>query len=286
MARTNRFRDITGERFGSYVILSHAGNQLWNARCDCGIEKTVNSANLFLGKCLMCRDCCNKAKIIDLEGQRFGKWTVIKLDKPKFWLCRCDCGNESVCAVSNLRSGNSNQCVKCRLDAIHKPKHGHCQNVLSKTPTYQSWASVKSRCNGRNTTCSRHYGDKGIRMCKGWQDSFSLFLELMGERKSQRLSIDRANTSESTRHYSCGQCDECKNHGWIFHCRWATRSEQSKNRVIPARKLYTFDGKSLSLKEWSRELDIPQGTLNMRIRQYGWSVERAFSTPRRKYDGE
>jgi len=123
-------------------------------------------------------------------------------------------------------------------------------------------------------------------MCHGWQDSFPLFLELMGERTTQHLSIDRANTDESTRHYSCGQCDECKEKGWVFHCRWATKSEQMKNRTVTARNLYTFDGKTMSLKEWAKETGVPRATLNARLNQYGWSIEKTLSTPRRKYDGE
>lgn len=123
-------------------------------------------------------------------------------------------------------------------------------------------------------------------MCKGWQDSFPLFLELMCERTTQRLSIDRVNKDESTRHYSCGQCDECVKNGWVFHCRWATKSEQMLNRIVPARNLYTFEGQTLSLKEWSQVTGVPIATLSGRLLTYGWSIERTLSTPRRKYDGE
>lgn len=285
MARTKKFIDLTGRRFGNYTVVSHVMGQYWLCRCDCGTEKTLFSPNFTRSKSPMCRDCADKAKIIDLTGQRFGKWTVLSLAKPKFWNCRCDCGNESVVTRGNLTSGGSTQCEKCRVSELHKPTHGHAP-ASGWSPTYSTWVSIKQRCLYTNDTSYQHYGGKGIRMCQGWQDSFLLFLELMGERTTQHLSIDRANTDESTRHYSCGQCDECKEKGWVFHCRWATKSEQMLNRTIPVRKLYTFDGKTMGLKDWSEELGVPRATLTARIHQYGWSIEKAFSTPRRKYDGE
>jgi len=283
MARTKRFRDITGQRFGKYVVLSHVIGQHWNCRCDCGTEKIQVSHNLLTGQAAMCRDCYHKSRIIDLTGQRFGKWTAIRLDRPKFWLCRCDCGTESVCAANNLKSGGSTQCEKCRLLKVHKPKHGHCPGS-KQSSTYLVWASIKRRCTNLGTKMSAHYGDVGIKMCQAWQDDFCNFLNSMGERPSQWLSIDRANKDESTRHYSCGKCDECKKNGWIFHCRWATKEEQSQNRKPRKSKLITYNGKSLSLKEWAIETGVPLSTLSARLSHYHWSVERTLSTPRRTYN--
>lgn len=56
------------------------------------------------------------AKLIDLTGQRFHKWTVLERDFEKqkelntektYWKCKCDCGTErSVCGCS-LKRGTS-----------------------------------------------------------------------------------------------------------------------------------------------------------------------------------
>lgn len=54
-------------------------------------------------------------KRIDLTGQRFGRWTVLRFDESKkggtaHWICKCDCGTErSVCSTS-LRKGLSTSC--------------------------------------------------------------------------------------------------------------------------------------------------------------------------------
>jgi len=56
--------------------------------------------------------------LIDLTGQKFGKWLVIKRrEKPKsvkfsavFWLCQCSCGNKKIVNSAALRKGISKSC--------------------------------------------------------------------------------------------------------------------------------------------------------------------------------
>lgn len=53
-------------------------------------------------------------KKLDLTGQRFGKLTVLKpaenVGNRTTWLCRCDCGRESVVKTYRLRSGHTSSC--------------------------------------------------------------------------------------------------------------------------------------------------------------------------------
>lgn len=272
MARNKRFKDLVGQRFGKYVVISHVLGQHWNCRCDCGAEKVHFSPNLLTGQVTMCRGCSDKARIIDIIGQKFGKWTVLKHVKKSEWLCRCDCGTEAVCLGGNLKNGGSTKCEKCRLADRHKPKHGHCP-ADGFTPTYQVWVSIKSRCDTKLSP----YGGKGVCICQGWRADFSNFLASMGERPSVDVSIDRANKDESTRHYSCGKCDECKKNGWVLHCRWATQSEQMRN--VSTNRWITYNGKTMILADWSRELGIPVGTLRYRLFSRKWSTEKSLGTP-------
>lgn len=55
------------------------------------------------------------SKFIDISGQRFGFWTVLKrvvnVEKHVVqWLCLCDCGNQKIVTTNSLRSGNSTSC--------------------------------------------------------------------------------------------------------------------------------------------------------------------------------
>ncbi len=52
---------------------------------------------------------------LKLTGQVFGKLTVIKRvetesNKHSYWLCKCECGSESIVAGSNLKNGNTSSC--------------------------------------------------------------------------------------------------------------------------------------------------------------------------------
>ena len=57
---------------------------------------------------------------IDLTNKQFGKLTVLhKTTNPKskskrtFWLCQCNCGNESIVDTTSLTSGKTTQCWNC-----------------------------------------------------------------------------------------------------------------------------------------------------------------------------
>lgn len=63
----------------------------------------------------------------DLTGQRFGKLTVIKKieskrnssDRSVLWLCKCDCGNETIVRGSSLRNGNTKSCGCLRKEILN-----------------------------------------------------------------------------------------------------------------------------------------------------------------------
>ena len=54
-------------------------------------------------------------KPIDIENQKFGRWTVLKKvpnlnGRDAKWLCQCDCGTIKEVLGKNLRNGRSNSC--------------------------------------------------------------------------------------------------------------------------------------------------------------------------------
>lgn len=68
--------------------------------------------------------------LIDLSGQRFGRLTVIKKAQPYMspdkvsrmtkWVCRCDCGKETVVMGANLKNGMTRSCGCLRSELSSK----------------------------------------------------------------------------------------------------------------------------------------------------------------------
>lgn len=58
----SKFIDLTGQRFGSWLVLERVPNDKnngprWLCRCDCGREKVVYSSHLRYGNSRGCRSC-------------------------------------------------------------------------------------------------------------------------------------------------------------------------------------------------------------------------------------
>jgi hypothetical protein len=84
----------------------------------------------------------------------------------------------------------------------------------SSSSTYKSWAMMKNRCLNEKTPDYRHYGGRGIKLKKAWQD-YRIFKKEMGEKPTPLHTIGRINNEK-------GYCKT--------NCKWETRKEQAQNR--------------------------------------------------------
>ena len=66
------------------------------------------------------------------------------------------------------------------------------------------------------------------------------------------------------------------------NCRWVTLKEQAQNKGNV--RLYNFKGNMLNAFEIDKKLGLKPGTVRARIVNYKWSVEKAISTPKKKYN--
>lgn len=158
--------------------------------------------------------------IIDIAGQKFGRWTVIEFagrkNKATLWLCRCECGAEKIADGHSLRRGQSKGCKSCS-----NVTHGQATKG-NQSAEYTAWCNMIARCYNPKHEYFYNYGGRGITVCDEWRQSFSAFFSHVGKRPSAGHSLDRYPNNDGN--YEPG------------NVRWATRKQQSQNRRKPQRK--------------------------------------------------
>lgn len=83
-------------------------------------------------------------------------------------------------------------------------------------PLYCTWANMLARCFDLNKPNYKDYGGRGITVCERWHH-FKNFVNDMGPKPSKLHSLDRIDNDK----------------GYSFeNCRWATRTEQNKNKRV------------------------------------------------------
>lgn len=201
------------------------------------------------------------AKLIDLTGQRFEKLTVItRAENTKNngskWVCKCDCGNETVVSASNLKNGAVKSCG-CLRRTSHNYKHRE-----SHTRLYRMWISMLYRCENQNYTAYKDYGQRGICVCDEWHDFLTFKKWVEKTKPTGEFTLDRINNDKGY---------------FPNNCRWVGRKEQANNRR--SNIIIEYQGESHTLQIWSEILNFNYKTVHNRIYKLGWSFEDAISKP-------
>lgn len=206
----------------------------------------------------------------DLTGLKFGRWLTVKLSPEKkygrqiAYDCVCDCGTKRLLAGYRLTSKQTESCGCAALEAstIKNTKHG-----LWKHRLHGTWRSMKERCYNPNHDAYHRYGGRGITVCERWH-KVEYFISDNDQLALPGTTIDRKDNDLP---YSPG------------NCRWVTRRAQANNRDNNI--VLEFRGKTKTVAEWAKELQMFEPTLRKRILQCGWSVEKALTTPVRERAG-
>lgn len=214
--------------------------------------------------------------IKNITGQKFGRLTAIKnvgkLSKDSrvglyYWLCKCDCGNKKNIQGSLLRRGVTKSCGCLAKEILLGRNITHGLTPRNNHPRiYNTWSSMKARCNRMNLPEYRFYGALGIKVCKRW-NSFENFLEDMGKSYEQhckdfgikQTTIDRI---DGTKGYS------------PENCRWATKVIQAGN--MKSNVFFEIDGQRKHMAEWSRIYKICNKVVSARVKS-GWTIIRALT---------
>lgn len=179
-----------------------------------------------------------KGKFQNLEGNIYGKWTVLTYLGRRMWLCKCECGKEKSVHSSNLLSGKSLSCGCGK----NKDKITHYK---SNSRLYNVWRGIKTRCYNQNSTKFYLYGGRGISMCEEWKNNFEVFYcwaiskGYVGDAEYGRCTVDRIDNNGNYEPKNCRVTN-------LFIQANNTR----KNRII------TYCNQTHTLAEWMRILNL------------------------------
>jgi hypothetical protein len=201
----------------------------------------------------------------NLAGQRFHRLFVISFagrtkNHKMAWNCICECGTRTVTTANELTHKNGPRSCGCLRRERSKERttvHG-----FSGMPEYKTWKDMIDRCYSENCIAYKYYGGRGISVCERWRQSFSDFLEDMGNRPCGH-TIDRIDND--------GNYEPA-------NCRWATRREQASNRrkAVPrAEIVIEFNGMQKTVSEWSEYTGVKVGTISCR-RSRGYPIEQVL----------
>lgn len=195
------------------------------------------------------------------KNLRFGNWIVLDpYINERQALCICLlCETNHKVSRSHLRRGASTKCLNCykKEMKIHPRSITH---GLSKTKEYITWKSVKKRILNPYGRDKVNY--RNIKLCQRWLDSFENF------------NTDMGKIPQDGKRYSIGRIDN-KGDYCPENCRWETDIQQANNQSRT--HWITYKGKTMSMMNWSRELNKPYFMIRSRINNYGWTIEDAFT---------
>lgn len=169
---------------------------------------------------------------VDLRKQVFNRLTVLSRAPARgrygrFWRCRCECGRTTEVRTDGLTHGTIKSCGCLLVQA--NLSHGR-----TRTSEHRAWARIKTRCYNKKQPIWKHYGARGITVCDRWlgENGFENFFADMGLKPSPSHTIERDDVNGN---YEPG------------NCRWATMTEQNRNRRNTIK--IEYQGRLMSLKE-------------------------------------
>ena len=134
---------------------------------------------------------------------------------------------------------------------------------LSNHPLYNIWMGMNYRCYNEKSHNYKYYGGRGIQVCEEWRNDLKAFIKWgqKNERPSLEYTLDRIDNNGD---YSPD------------NCRWATASQQSRNKRTnvlteeTARMVRTLHAELGNQREVGRRLGIDYRNVHFVIKGNTW----------------
>lgn len=155
------------------------------------------------------------------------------------YICKCSlCGGYHSKYAQQLH--NKSKCTKHGNNYKHGDTH---------TKLYNVWYAMRQRCYYKNDVNYRNYGGRGIKVCNEWLADYITF---------KKWSVDNGYRDDLT-------IDRIDVDGDYTpkNCRWVdmiTQANNKRNNIY-----FTYNNKTQTIKQWSRELGISYKTVTTRM---------------------
>jgi len=191
--------------------------------------------------------------------------------------------------------------------------------LRNRHPLYGIWLGIKSRCYNKKVPQYPRYGGRGITMCNRWRDSFDAFVTDLPDRPSPEHSIERvdnngnyepgncewstptqqANNRRSNSKYRISISEESLIYNLdgnlitikefsdlvglpLIVVKYRYAKNWDAEWILNAKydcRVIEYRGHRYQMIELSLISGLPPYKLSSRIKQLGWSVDRAMNTP-------
>lgn len=177
------------------------------------------------------------------------------------WKCVCSCGNETIVAGSDLRSGHTKSCG-CLSDESRRKERDRDLVYDRQSRLYAEYRSMRNRCSPTYHGAEYYY-NRGINVCEEWY-AYEPFQDCaLANGYQDDLTLDRINVNDG---YS------------PQNCRWVTTKIQNNNR---RNNVYiTINDETKTLKQWAEHYGVGYAMVRAR-RRNGWPQDRWFEPSHR-----
>lgn len=132
-------------------------------------------------------------------------------------------------------------------------------------PFYHVFNKICCRITDPKNKDYKRYGAKGLTF--EWKDYMDFKKDMYIPYMEHCKIYGRKNTSIDRIDNSKGYSKE--------NCRWATSQEQARNKTT--NRYITYNGKTLIIADWARELGVSRQAIRYRL-ENGWDIESIIET--------
>lgn len=194
------------------------------------------------------------------KGERFGRLTFLGTTERKekrYWGdFLCDCGTEKKIRIDQVKSG---AVVSCGCKHREK-KNSFGLSESDYKKVYNAWWNMKNRCTNPKSSRFYTYGERGIGLCKEWEDPKAFISWAVKNGWKPGLTVERNDVNK-------GYSPE--------NCSIIPYKKQAQNKTTNIR--ITINGEEKCLSEWCRILNFPFKRAWKRYHVYGYrDIETIF----------